>query len=640
MSASYKSSRLSPITVALGYGRKEQGEEKQINGNAAIQYGQNKNLKLDASLIKPNPLEYKLIVQLDLPSENHKSNKLTVSTKRSDNPRRVVSNLEFNSDGKVWVTDSEFVFSPVSPSFNVKSKCPEGKLSQIYVKLNHLSPKHFGGELKLINERKNFLLEGSVDSNAESVEDFLIKVNVHSPNLKLNKLSLEAQNKPSKSGRRIQITGKSGSNNILSGSTSYTAREENGKYIVEGSGSIKVKEETKSANFKYILQRLSLEKNGEQGIDISFDASLGNEAVDAEFKITNKQFRILNSYCEEKKQCAHIEIDSKTNSNDVHSYNHVLEIAIDLRKLGLSHEFGLKSVTNRANYALDHTVDIHFQSPENNKFQYSLYIHPGKAGFSLSTPKRTIALESTLNYNENKDKGVKVSSQVDFYLDKKNHADKKTSLTGWIEVDEKEEKFNGAFKFVEPGLSRPFSGSFTNDFSGSLTKGGYSSKLELDIFANANQKLIITLNGNIDSDKLESVDKLHIVSTGLGIDILATEEYRLDRSAYKSEYESKLIYKVGKSKFENILSSKISREKADILIRALNVDILKIAGKYSFNKDQQVIDTEISSYRKQPLVSHLEIKNYNTLKFNAAAKSKSIFQFYFEYLAKFLPYID
>lgn len=46
---------------------------------------------------------------------------------------------------------------------------------------------------------------------------------------------------------------------------------------------------------------------------VSFDAGLGKKAIDAELKITNKQFRILNSYCEEKKECAHIEIDSKTN---------------------------------------------------------------------------------------------------------------------------------------------------------------------------------------------------------------------------------------------------------------------------------------------------------------------------------------
>lgn len=167
---------------------------------------------------------------------------------------------------------------------------------------------------------------------------------------------------------------------------------------MEGSGTVKLYEENKSANFKYIRNNLSLEKNDERGVEISFDAILGNKAIDSELKITNKQFRILNSYCEEKKQCAHIEVDSKTNVNDVQNYNNELEIAIDLRKLGLSHEFGLKAVTIRKQFTFDHTVDVHFQSQENSKYQYSVYVHPNKAGASLTTPKRVIALEATVKY--------------------------------------------------------------------------------------------------------------------------------------------------------------------------------------------------------------------------------------------------
>lgn len=165
---------------------------------------------------------------------------------------------------------------------------------------------------------------------------------------------------------------------------------------------------------------MTVEKNGEIGVEVSFGASLGSKAIDAEYKITNKQFRIMNSYCEENKQCAHIEVDSKTTSagkfprkpcvcvcvcvssqtlpsgfTDVAEFNHELELAVDLRNLGLSHEFGLKGVTTRKNLVLDHTVDIYFQNKE-NKYQYSLYAHPDEAGASLTTPKRVISVEGSV----------------------------------------------------------------------------------------------------------------------------------------------------------------------------------------------------------------------------------------------------
>lgn len=103
--------------------------------------------------------------------------------------------------------------------------------------------------------------------------------------------------------------------------------------------------------------------------------------------------RILNSYCEEKKQCAHFEVDSKINENPNQQFHHLLEINVDLRKLGLSHEFGLKAETSLKDFVLDHTVDVHFQNQENSKYQYSVYLHEGESGVSLTTPKRIVSLE-------------------------------------------------------------------------------------------------------------------------------------------------------------------------------------------------------------------------------------------------------
>lgn len=282
-----------------------------------MQYGQGKNLKIDATLTKTGDLQYGLVAEVISPLENYRNTKIIVQTKRDEDSKHVTSNVQVTSDGRKWELSSELLASELAPLIDIQLKCPDGKLSRFYVKGNKVSDKEIEGDLKIIHESKNFLLEGNVEANVESIDQFFIKANVNSPSLNLNKITFEANNKPGKTGRRIVAIAKSAGKNLLSGSTSYQTREEQGKYVVEGSGSFKVKEETQTAHFKYISQRLTEQQHGEQGIEITFDAGLGSRAIDAEFKISNKnrQVRVQGSYCEAKKECAHIEIDSKINVN-------------------------------------------------------------------------------------------------------------------------------------------------------------------------------------------------------------------------------------------------------------------------------------------------------------------------------------
>lgn len=103
LSSSLKYGKKHPIIVAAGYSKQEGQDTKQVNVNGAIQYEQNKNLKMDIALNKKAGHEYNLVVQLDTPVEGHKSNKLVVNGKRAD--RRFISNAELVSDGQKWVLD-------------------------------------------------------------------------------------------------------------------------------------------------------------------------------------------------------------------------------------------------------------------------------------------------------------------------------------------------------------------------------------------------------------------------------------------------------------------------------------------------------------------------------------------------------
>lgn len=182
------------------------------------------------------------------------------------------------------------------------------------------------------------------------------------------------------------------------------------------------------------------------------NAGLGAKNIVGELKLTNKQFRLLNSYCEEKSQCAHVEVFAKLNNDDLSHFNHELEVNIDLRKLGLSHEFGLKAVTTRKDFILDHTVDVHFESSGNSKYQYSLYVHPKEAGIILTMPKRVIALEGKVD----KQKKGSLKGEVAFYMNKNAEPTKKTVLSFVMDSDmnDKNGKIAYEVKFNNPNLAR------------------------------------------------------------------------------------------------------------------------------------------------------------------------------------------
>lgn len=135
-------------------------------------------------------------------------------------------------------------------------------------------------------------------------------------------------------------------------------------------------------------------------------------------------------------------------------YDQVLEITVDLKKLGVPHDFSLKGTTQRKESSLDHVVDIKFNNGA-TKYKYNVYIHPSKAGISLTTPKRIVSLEANANIPKDITKGGKFSGDISFYFDKKNAPSKKASIEGWLNVDvSKQYHVNGEMKLNHPGLPR------------------------------------------------------------------------------------------------------------------------------------------------------------------------------------------
>ncbi|XP_050302966.1 apolipophorins [Anthonomus grandis grandis] len=610
--------KLEPISIDASYNLKE--DQRGGSANSLVTYGNGQSVKSEVSLDRTSDHQYKLVAGLDtVTAAGPKSHKIIVNTKRSQGGNEVVSSVELVVDGKTWKVNSELGLSEISPVVNVKLVCPEGKLRQIYLKGHKVSDRQFGGELKLVNEEKSFLLDGSININVENIENLIIKGHVNSPSLKLNKIVFEASNKAGSSDRKLNVNIKVADKNYLSGELSYAAKEENGKFIIDGSGDFKMKDQSRSGNFKYILEKLETAKNGEQGVQVSFDASLGDRAIDSEYKLTNKHFRLQNSYCEKTKECAYIEIENKINANDASNFNQVLEISLDLRKLGLSHEFGLKATTNRKEWVIDHTVDAHFQNNANSKYQYSFYIHPTEAGVSLTTPKRLVALEAHSVPFKNLREGGKASGELAFYIDKKNHPNKKTALSWSLDVNTSG-KINGQMKFNHPGLNKPLSSTFTATRSGTPYNGQIDIQSVLDIFAQDDQKLVYTYHKSVklDSTKTKGSSKItfELKSSGLGIDIRGSEIVAGDRVNSELTYNSDVKYRVGSTKWENSLASKWSPNEVSGHLKLLNQVLIDASNKIRVSENEQVIESKVSSYDNNPIVSRMEIKNYNTVAYS------------------------
>lgn len=222
--------------------------------------------------------------------------------------------------------------------------------------------------------------------------------------------------------------------------------------------------------------------------------------------MTNKHFRLLKSLCEEKKQCSHIEVDSKVTSTS-NSYEHVLEANVDLRKIGLSHEFGLKTVSTLKGYLLDHTMDVHFESQDKSKYQYSYYHHPTKAGATLTTPKRIMAVE--VGYTPlNKAKTSGLQAHVYVFPDKKNKPNEKAALDALAEFfkDDQNEKCNLELKFSSPGLGNPL----TLEFNSKRVGPHFEYTGAVDVFSRPNQKIVT--NGELNYDNKHIAGVINIKS--------------------------------------------------------------------------------------------------------------------------------
>lgn len=445
-----------PVVLDVNYKVDKNGDKSDNHVELKAKYGKGKSavISVDAAIA---PRDNKLVIKANSPTaEALKKLEFTVHSK-NPGPDTYTSNMIVDADGRVYKTDSSFVFSKAHPLIDVKYSSPsQPKPSRLYIKGSSLSSTQGKVELKIENIR-DISLDVVSEGNVQK-DNVAFKLVANSDKLDLKNYQVEIASKDAGSGKRLEFHATNDNKNVLSGSTSYISKQEGPKMIIEGSGAVKVREDQKSANFKYI--RTILGEGNEKGVETFFNMAIGERSYVAESRVTNLEYKNSYVYCEEKKQCAHAELNSKIDMSKPGVITNIINAGFDLRKLGIAPEFGLQIKDEVSDQKLpQYTLDVHVNK-EDKKYHIHVYNTPefgnAKSGITIQLPQRVMALENVVSYPTNKGLPFPVRGEVSLDLDK-NKQGHRTSARFLVDMDVSNDKQQTAvaeFGFNHPKMNK------------------------------------------------------------------------------------------------------------------------------------------------------------------------------------------
>ncbi|XP_054010516.1 apolipophorins isoform X2 [Hylaeus anthracinus] len=596
-------------------------EEKRTgSADLNVNYG-DKELKLKTSADDvPEMITVNLEAKCNLNFDKLRNAELVLLHKilKNENAREAVATLTAN-DGKYYLK-SELVQKDENHLFQTTAKTPSGETGLMST-VQKLGPTEYKGEWKVITPQGFAVADAHVDLN--SVDDFMINANFDSDKIARRKLHAEIANKPTaKTGKRIVITITSDGQNIVTGSTSYKKRDEEGKVVVEGNGSLKVGDNTRSSSFKYTRQQLTNKKDGEVGTAIVLNANFGPSAIVGELKLSNKEIHVFESYCEQNKDCAHFKLQSILDTANPSALKHQITVQVDLKKFNVPAEFGLKTITEVKAPAFDHTTNLYLHTTKDkSEYTYVAYIHPKESASILTLPSRELAVVLTYDLPKTKHTGA-CRLDLSVFLDRKNKPSDKTSLSasGDITVDKNSFSLNGETKFTYPTQPKDMS------VKGWLHYGGESlldANLDIDVFAKKLQKISISANVKRsqlpDGSNITSAIEVNSRGQHLKVDLKSHATVTSKEVGFGSFLTYNDVHQ--KPKSLGVLFS-ATPSQVNLLATLPDKELIKDQWKMTFSKDLQKVDRELSLLGESPDVITFEAKDLNRFKFNKYKKDK------------------
>lgn len=138
------------MSLSLGYEHQENKDVSRCRGNFELDYAKDKSFKADVSTTRPGKDEYILDVKLVTPSEKAKNINFKVNTKRSEEQKKVNSEVLATVDGKKYTLTSELVYLEASPRVKFVLQYPDGKEDKFIANIEIINRKKYNGNVKVI----------------------------------------------------------------------------------------------------------------------------------------------------------------------------------------------------------------------------------------------------------------------------------------------------------------------------------------------------------------------------------------------------------------------------------------------------------------------------------------------------------
>lgn len=603
--------QLPPLNLEQTYKYEPTEEKKTADWELKFEHADKKVTLTSNNVYKPELATVSLNVKSVLPIEKFRNVDLQLDYKRNKPENKLLTDIVLNADGAKYTLNSEIQSQPTVGLLNVVTTCPQGK-SELFCKYQKLGANEYKGEWT-VRTSKGFVV-ADVHLDLDSVDEFAINANFDSDKTKYRKIHAEIANKPTaKAGKRIIITVTSDGQNIVTGSTSYKKRDEEGKIVIEGAGSLKVGDSTESSSFKYTRQELTNEKDGEVGAAVILNANFGPSAIVGELKISDKELLVFNSYCEQTKDCAHFKLQSTLKAPPEKPLKHLLTVEVDLKKFNVPAEFGLKTNTQYNHPQFDHSSNLYLHTTKDkSEYTYQLYVHPKESASILTLPSREVALILIHDLPKTKQTGA-YKLDLSLYLDRKNKPSDKTCLSanGEINVDKNSLSLSSDAKFSYPTQTKDLS------VKGRLHCGNgeklLETSLDLDIFEKKSQKISITANVQRQSLPHGYNISSNIDVNSRGQQLKLNEKSSLVITSGSIELGSSFSYNDIHQKTKT-LEALFSADKNHVLLLLTLPDkvFIKDEWKFQVSKESQSLNGELTLLGQPTEVLKIEAKGLNS----------------------------
>jgi len=436
--------------------------------------------------------------------------------------------------------------------------------SRLYTKMEKKGERH-----ALVETKAKWTAQGggTLDLNGEinvsSLDSFLVKLDVDSPKLNLNKVQFEAANTPAKSAaRQISFHGKSGDKEI-SGNLALVSKGTEPNIHYEGTGVLKVGENSYPLQFK-LKSEIEKGKKYESELEVKAGKYSYSSHTAVEVEEATKSFKLnsVSKYCKDE-GCKADVIKMHSHRKGIEEYEASSELKLDLlTHVALENPLVIKSHYKRTGWHYDNQLEVESGA---DKLEYHSYVKDGEAGVELTLPKRTVVVESVYDLSKGKKPVFKL--ETNFWLDKKNNPNDKTSLLLSTETTKLPDGIasSSEARFNTPGLKEL---TLKGELNVNTKDRTVSGKLEADVFAKKNQKLVVDYKASAKKEKdgYSAHDTLHVHSKALPIDSQLERKFEVTKTSFS--YILNAYYVDSKNaKREAVAKFIIKPQSQDVLVK-------------------------------------------------------------------------